>query len=434
MQMIQTEANPGLVNLSLPQLRFTSTSAKFPAFVGGFGSGKTFAGIARAMACKFEEPEGNVGYYLPTFDLVRRIGFPRFEEYLSDRLIPYRTNTTDATIDIGPKGDWGQIIFRTMDKPERIVGYEVTDSVADELDTLPIDKAKLTWEKIIARNRQKKRHSKKVNTAAVVTTPEGFRFVYTKWQEDVKPGYELIRSPTSANWKHIPEDYIQSLRDSYSEQLLAAYLEGLFVNLTSGSVYPNFDRFKNASSETVISNANLKEAVHVGLDFNVTKMAAAIHVLRDDIPHCVGELTNVFDTPAMIKLLKDRYKDRGHTVFIYPDASGNARDSNNASESDLTLLRQAGFTVCVNSRNPRVRDRILSVNTKICKNGDARTYFVNPQLAPSVVQGLEKQSYDKNGEPDKTAGLDHILDGLGYFINYKYPVLKRVASAVELRV
>ena len=41
--------------------------------------------------------------------------------------------------------------------------------------------------------------------------------------------------------------------------------------------------------------------------------------------------------------IKERYA--GHKITIYPDASGNSRKTVNASESDISLLRRAGFTV-----------------------------------------------------------------------------------------
>jgi hypothetical protein len=39
------------------------------------------------------------------------------------------------------------------------------------------------------------------------------------------------------------------------------------------------------------------------------------------------------------------------------------------------------------------------------------------------VESLEKQAYDKNGEPDKKGGFDHIVDAAGYFIAYRYPLV-----------
>jgi hypothetical protein len=156
------------------------------------------------------------------------------------------------------------------------------------------------------------------------------------------------------------------------------------------------------------------------MDFNVTNMSAVIHVLREDEPHAVMELTGIYDTPTMAQVLKDRYQ--GHRIMVYPDASGNARKTVNASESDHAILRAAGFQVCVNSRNPRVKDRILAVNHMINNQG-SRRYMVNPETCPSLVEALEKQSYDKNGEPDKKSGFDHVIDAAGYFVVYRYPIM-----------
>ena len=407
------------------QAAFVSSMEPFPAFVGGFGSGKTAAAIARIMRLKRMCPGQDVAYYLPTYGLVEDIAFQRFPA-MFDRLgLGYKLNRQTATL----QTDLGRIIFRTMDNPDRIVGFEVAHSILDELDTLPIEKARNVWNKIIARNRQKASTAggKSVaNTVAVSTTPEGFRFVHERWVKNKVPGYELFRAKTMDNAANLPDGYIDNLRNSYPSNLLSAYLDGEFTNLTAGSVYSEYDRSLNATSETVQPG----EALHIGMDFNVTRMAAVVHVLRGADPHAVGELVDVFDTPAMIALIKDKY--RGHSVMVYPDASGGSRRSVMASESDLSLLKAAGFRVCVNSVNPAVKDRVLSVNAMLNKDGKRR-YKVNPQTCPHLVESLEKQAYDKNGEPDKTAGFDHVIDATGYFISYKFPIVKRIATVTQLR-
>lgn len=410
------------------QEAFVFSKATFPAFVGGFGSGKTAAAIARLMTLKRLCPGQDVAYYLPTYGLVEDIAYQRFPSLFERNGLSYKLNRQAATL----QTDIGRIIFRTMDNPDRIVGYEVAHSICDELDTLPLEKARNVWNKVIARNRQKAFTQKGTaipNTVGVATTPEGFRFVYERWVKNRAPGYELFRARTMDNAKHLPEGYVDNLRNSYPSALLSAYLDGEFVNLTAGSVYPEFDRALNASSETIRKG----ETLHIGIDFNVTKMSAVVHVLRGDDPHAVEELLDVFDTPAMAKLIKARYKDEGHQVMVYPDASGNSRKSNNASESDLHILRQHGLTVCVNPTNPAVKDRVLAMNRMLHHEGERR-YRVNPETCPHYVEALEKQPYDKNGEPDKTSGLDHVLDAGGYFIAYRYPIQRRIAIVTQLRM
>lgn len=410
--------------LTGPQDDFVHAPEPFPAMVAGYGAGKSHAGIWRAIRLKLTYPEQNVAYYLPTYDLVARMLYPRFEEELQRLSLPFKINKNDNVIDLGPLG---MVIARTMDNPARIVAYEVADSIADELDTLTTDKAADVWRKIMARNRQKKPDGSR-NSIGVATTPEGFRFVYEKWKKDPQAaakGYRLIRASTYSNRKNLPEGYIEALRNDYPPNLLQAYLEGEFVNLTSGSVYPEFDRVQNGSTETIQPS----EPLHIGQDFNVGQMASVVFVLRNGEPHAVDELTGILDTPALIATVKSRYA--GHSIFVYPDASGNARKSNNASESDIALLRQARFNVLVAPSNPAIKDRVLAMNQMIHSEGKRRLR-VNVDRCPGFTEALEKQAYDKNGEPDKSGGLDHLNDGAGYFIYHKFPVRSRTMRRVQI--
>ena len=375
--------------------------------VAGYGAGKSHALILRTMKLIFGNG-GNIAYYLPTYDLIKTIAYPRFIEVLDNLKVAYKLNKSDHILEVNNK----QIIFRTLDNPDRIVGYEVTDSMVDELDTLPINKARECWVKIIARNRQKKAGQ---NTVAVGTTPEGFRFVYEQWGKNPTESYQIIKAPTYSN-PHLPENYIDLLRETYSPQLLEAYIEGEFVNLTSGSVYPDYDRELNGTDATIQKG----EPLHIGMDFNVNNGAAVVHIQRSPLALAVDELTGVRDTPSMIKILQEKYT--GHTIIIYPDASGGATKSVNASISDLRLLKDAGFTIDAPKKNPFVKDRVAAFNRLICNPAGDRYYRVNTDKCPNLAVSLEQQVYDKNGVPDKESGLDHIVDGAGYYVSKRYPI------------
>src|SRR5690606_4261975 len=139
-------------------------------------------------------------------------------------------------------------------------------------------------------------------------------------------------------------------------------------NLTSGTIYHAYDRAKNASQEAMRNG----EPVFVGMDFNVGKMAAVIHVKRDGLPHAVGEVVNAYDTPDMIRVLKDRLGNR--QVRVYPDASGGSRKSVNASITDIQQLKAAGFIVSAPDANPPVKDRINAMNAMFCNAEGRRRY------------------------------------------------------------
>lgn len=411
-------------SLNKPQAQFLALPHKFRAFVAGFGSGKTWVGSAGLCKHAWEFPRINAGYFAPSYPMIRDIFYPTIEEVAHDWGLRASIKSGDREVALyNGKTYRTTVICRSMDDPAKIVGFKIGKALVDELDVLKLSQAESAWRKIIARMRQKAPGLQ--NGIDVTTTPEGFQFVYKQWVKELrdKPDlsklYGMVQASTYQNGLNLPEGYIESLRASYPPQLISAYLRGQFVNLTSGAVYPEFDRVLNHTDEEVKPG----DVLHVGMDFNVLKMAAVVHVVRDGQPCAVAEATKVRDTPAMAELLKRRYA--GHSLVIYPDASGQNTSSKNASESDLSILRAAGFQVRVNSTNPAVKDRVASMNAMILNDKGERRYKVNTRHCPVYTEALEQQAYDANGEPDKKSDHDHPNDAGGYFIVNQYPVVSR---------
>jgi hypothetical protein len=352
------------------------------------------------------------------------IAFPRFEEILEDAKIKYRLFKSPLNY-LHILGH-GRVFFRSMDAPARIIGYQHADADVDELDTLPRDQAAEVWRRILSRNRQKKPNGAP-NTIGVTTTPEGFRFVYERWQEKGGSGYKIIRASTYSNQKNLPDGYIQSLVDSYPQELIDAYLNGKFVNLNTGAVYPNFCREKNSSTMTIKRANELigkKAHLHIGMDFNINNMSAVVSVIVDGDPCSVDEIVGSRDTPSIIDTIKTRYD--GHVITIYPDASGNNGSSKGAGVTDFAMLSAAGFYIDAPRSNPLVRDRVNAVNAMILDGSGRRRWKINPEACPVTVSDLTKQAYDKSGAPDKKSGNDHRPDALGYFIHQRYPIERKI--------
>nr|UYL16712.1 MAG: terminase large subunit [Caudoviricetes sp.] len=407
-----------------PQGAFLGMHCKFPAFVAGFGTGKSEVMCNSALLDSIEGGSDSIiAMYEPTYDLVRLILAPRMEEKLTDWGIRYKYNKSDNII-YTSSGQFGDFVLRTLDNPARIVGYESFRAKIDELDTLNMEHAEHAWNKVIARNRQLPRTYKPItpkpaNTVSVFTTPEGFRFVHDRWVVKKNPGYEMIQASTLSN-PFLPEDYVQSLRDTYPGQLIDAYINGEFVNLTAGTVYYAYDRRKNSSRETIKPG----ETLYIGQDFNVGHMASTVYVQRGKVWHAVAELVDMFDTPDVVRAITERWKSKGHYIVMYPDASGKNRKSNNASTSDIAQLQQAGFEVRAKSTNPPVKDRVSAMNKAL----ESGMVMINEQECPVTARCLEQQAYDKNGEPDKSGGVDHQNDGTTYPIAYEMPIRKPVIN------
>lgn len=425
--------------LNCPQATFINMPHKFRGFVAGFGSGKTWVGCAGICKHVWEWPRINSGYFAPTYPQIRDIFFPTIEEVAFDWGLKVKTKESDKEVEFYSGGQYrSTTICRSMEKPQTIVGFKIGHALVDELDVLPKLKAEHAWRKIIARMRYNVDGLK--NGVDVTTTPEGFKFVYQQFVKQLreKPAlndmYGLVQASTFDNELNLPPDYIPSLMDSYPEQLIMAYLNGQFVNLTSGTIYTAYDRKLNGSQETIQPG----EALFIGMDFNVGKMSAIVHVKRLGLPHAVDEIINGYDTPDMIRQIKERYwlyadGDFRSTrqIRVYPDASGGSRKSVKASETDISLLKQAGFMVSAPGANPPVKDRINSMNAMFCNAAGQRRYRINADKCPTYADDLEQQIWGPNGEPDKKQGNDHRPDAGGYFIHKEYPINKYSLAGVS---
>lgn len=405
-----------IVQPNVPQLQFLQMRRKFRAFVAGFGSGKTVTGCMAQIDQFHEHPGVPQGYFAPTYPHIEDIFYPTVEEVAGWYGMHVKINKSKKLVKFyRGRYCYGTTICRSMDNPESIVGFKIGRALVDEIDVMKEDKATRAWRKIIARLRVKKPGL--INGVDVTTTPEGFKFTYKQFVEQVmkKPEvaqfYGLVQASTYDNEANLPDDYIDSLLASYPEHLILAYLNGQFTNLTTGTVYRSFDRKHNLTTERIQDG----EPLHIGMDFNVNKMAAVVHVIRKGRPYALAEITKRFDTPDMIRAIKEKFPSR--SISVYPDASGNSRKTNNASETDLSLLRAAGFHVVVNPSNPAVKDRINSMNQCL-----ERGYWINVETCPEYVEALEKQAYDDKGDPDKSGGYDHVNDGAGYCITKLYPI------------
>ncbi len=399
-------------------MQFMQMNSKFRAYVSGFRGGKTYVGTIARMDHFLRHPKVNQGYFAPTYPQIRDIFYPTVEEvsYAMGLTVDIKSGNKEVHVYNGRKY-LGTVICRSMQQPETIIGFKIGDALVDEIDTMPVDKADHAWNKIIARMSFKGAR----NGIDVTTTPEGFKFVYRKFKDNPTESYGLIQASTYDNELNIPDDYIPSLLETYPAELIEAYLNGQFVNLTSGSVYRNYDRKRCESHETIKD----KEPLFVGQDFNVYNMASVIYVKRGKAWHAVAELSGLKDTPDMLRVISEKFPD--NKIVFYPDSSGKNRKSSGASTTDIRMI-EAEYSCRYKSTNPLVKDRILSMNTAFEKG----LLKVNSKACPEYVKGLEQQVYDDNGEPDKKSGLDHQLDAGGYPIAYELPVNKPALGVINV--
>jgi hypothetical protein len=398
---IRSDLHPG-------QLAFVDdATTQIIGISAGYGAGKTRALCAKAVMLAAAN-QGFIGAVMePTGPLIRDIWQNDFDDFLETYDIPYTFRASplpEYTLHL-PGGDT-KILCRSFENWSRIIGLNLAWVLADEIDTVTPNIANKAFPKILGRLR-----SGNVRQFAAASTPEGFRWMWNTFGSDdaqQRTDRKLIKMRTADN-PHLPPDFIERLQANYDPQLLRAYLDGEFVNLTTGQVYDRFDRAKHIATDLPDTS---REPLRVGVDFNVGNMSAVIAIRQGSSLLVIDEISGAHDTDALAQEIQRRYPQR--QVYIYPDASGGNR-STNASQTDIQILESYGFSNQSPRSNPPVRDRVAAVQA-LLENGKGQVRLTIAATCRKVIECLELQSYNEKGDPDKDAGYDHMNDALGYVI------------------
>jgi len=401
LQRIRNDLHPG-------QLAFVDDQVTSILGVSaGYGAGKTRALCAKAVHLAMAN-QGFIGVVMePTGPLIRDIWMTDFDDFLEMYDIPYTFRASplpEYTLHL-PGGDT-KILCRSFENWQRIIGINGAWILADEIDTVNPAIANKAFPKILGRLR-----AGNVRQFAAASTPEGFRWMWQTFASEDGKGREdrrLIRMRTQDN-PYLPPDFIERMQANYDPQLLKAYLDGEFVNLTTGQVYDRFDRAKHVAVQMPDIS---REPLRIGVDFNVGNMSAVIAIRVGKNLYVVDEVSGAHDTDALAQKIKAHYPD--HKIYVYPDASGGNR-STNATQTDIAILESYGMSNQSPKANPPVRDRVAAVQA-LLENGKGEVRLKIAASCTKMIQCLELQSYTEKGDPDKDGGYDHMNDAVGYLI------------------
>ena len=387
-------------------------STRILGLVSGFGAGKTYAVARKGVLLAMKNPGCDGIITEPNVPLLSQILVPELKAALEYFDIPYEFKKQDGIFFCQIEGKETRIIAKSMENYERLVGINAAWVIMDEFDTAKTELAYNAYIKLLGRIRVGN-----TRQMVIVSTPEGYRAMYRIFVEEADEAKRLIKAKTTDNY-HLPQDYIDTMKSQYPAELIDAYINGEFTNLTSGTVYTQFDRTMN---NTGAEDDGISD-IHIGIDFNVGAMSAVVCMVKDQKAYAVAEHTDLFDTPELVDVLERTYA--GRNVVCYPDAAGAARKTVSATDSDINLLKQAGFSVRVNPRNPAIMDRVHALNSGFCNANDDRKIFVNTIKCPKLTKALEQQAYDENTKmPDKKNGHDNKgIDALGYLVSFLFPV------------
>ena len=401
LNQIRNDLHPG-------QLEFVNnTTTEILGISAGYGAGKTRALCAKAVMMAAAN-QGFIGAVMePTGPLIRDIWQNDFDNFLDQYNIPHTFRASplpEYTLHFA--GGDTKILCRSFENWSRIIGLNLAWVLADEIDTVAPSIANRAFPKILGRLR-----AGNVRQFAAASTPEGFRWMWNTFGSDeakARTDRHLIRMRTADN-PHLPPDFIKRLEANYDPSLLRAYLDGEFVNLTTGQVYDRFNREKHVITELPDFS---EEALRIGVDFNVGNMSAIIAVRLNNKLLVVDEVSGAHDTDALAQEIVRRYP--GRRMYAYPDASGGNR-STNATQTDIQILESYGMGNQSPRANPPVRDRVASVQA-LLENGKGQIRLQVAASCKRTIECLELQSYTEKGDPDKDAGFDHMNDALGYLV------------------
>jgi hypothetical protein len=394
------------------------------ALVCGFGAGKTVGLVAKATIIAAMNIGNVSALFEPTHAMLIDILVRTCNELFDQWQIPFSYRASPLpSFTLEFEEGTHTILLRTMLTYQRLRGQNLCAVGFDEADTIPKRDAESAMNMALARLR-----SGNVQQFYATTTPEGHGWAFETFKKDPKPDTNLIQARTEDN-KYLPEGFIESLKANYPDQLIKAYLNGEFVNLTMSAVYDRFDRNIHVCDQLPSYN---NEILRVGLDFNIQNTNCVIGVRDGNKLVIIDEITKMHDTDAISQELLRRYPDR--RILVYPDASGGNR-STNASATDISILESYGFTNMSPRSNPPIKDRVSAVNA-LLKNGKGEVRLAISPCCRTLIECFELQAYDeRTGEPDKQNGYDHILDCIGYLIWREFnPLYFRSGKGTGIRL
>ena len=407
--------------LSKPQQVVSDCEARFRVLVAGRRFGKSFLAMNElAKIARF--PNKRVYYVGPTYRQSKSVMWNLLKYKMQDIRWLAKANETDLTLTLKNNST---ISLRGSDNPDSLRGVGLHGIVMDEFAMIHPD----TWNLVL-----RPTLSDHQGSALFIGTPDG----QANWAHDL---YKRGLNSDDPEWKSFlyttldggnvsPEEIEQARRDlderSFRQEFLATF------ETYAGQIYYGFVKERNVKTYKLPANG-LPQDILVWCDFNVSPISAAIavKVTRDGVDgyHIIDEIVmHSSDTDELVQEVRNRYPTQRITAF--PDPAGAQRKTSAGGRTDISILRNAGFTVKHHNAHPPVRDRINAVNSALCASDGTVKLWIDPKCK-NVIKCLEKQNYKEGTKiPDKDGGWDHMNDAVGYGVEYLMPI-KRVVVASE---
>lgn len=396
---LEAETNPTPVSdwACTQQEEFVFSDAFLSAFIGGWGSSKTWGLCERALRMAFENAP--IPYLLisPTFRMYRRTLLPTLREVMDKYGLMYieRLSSDDPKMSFPEFG--GEIWFETGDRPKHMLGTNVCGVGLDEVSQMTREAFRYAISR--ARHPAAVRH-----TIDMSTTPEGFDFVYEALHEREWVGGCTWVQASARDNKFLPPHYVDQLLASLDPVLAKAYIDGEFTPLAQRRVYQAYSR-KVHSDGTFGYDAKLP--VEIWMDFNVDPMSW-VYVQPHGPERWIYREQMLWNSSSLEagKWIRERAKsgakkraagqpldpdETGALPIIICDPTGTARQHTTRS-SDVEILEELGFDVRMPMRGFTKRDGVNVVNAHFKDATGKVRLYVDAEGCPALVKILEAWS------------------------------------------
>ena len=366
-------------------------------------------------------PDRYIWYIAPSYRMSKQIMWSEMMEAVPRHWIR-RTNETVMRIELINNT---VIELKGADKPDGLRGVGLDYIVLDEFQDMKPEVWKTVLRPTLATTG---------GHALFIGTPKSYNHLYELHCLG-QPG-----SKKSKQWKSwqfptitspfVPKEEIENARRDMDDKSFAQEFMASFTNM-SGRVYHSFDRNLNVSDKVVF---NPKLPIYIGQDFNIDPMSSCIcQIQPNGEVWVVDEVSllgsNTFET---CDELEKRYWRFMNHIIVYPDPAGGSKQ-HARGETDLDIFREKGFKkIKYRRKHPAVADRINSVNKMIrAANGDIKLK-INPKCR-NLITSLEQSTYKEGGrDVDKSQGIEHMADALGYFLEIEFPVRKIEIAGISI--
>ena len=394
------------MKLSEPQRKVADDKCRFRVLVTGRRFGKTTLAI-RELCYHARIANRLVWGVAPSYRQAKQIMWVKIKQVLKDLRWVKRINEAELTIFLK---NGSRICLRGADNPDSLRGVGIDFLVLDEC--ADIDES--AWTTVL-----RPTLSDTKGSALFCGTPKGmnwFHDLYQRGQDPTEQEYSSFIFTTLDGGFVDQHEIDQAMRDLDAKTFRQEYQATW--ETYSGIIYYGFDMAQNVKQcDEPLDNSIL----HIGMDFNLDPMSAVVSYIKDGTVNVIDEIQIwSSNTDEICQEIHRRYP--GKKIFVYPDPASKARKTSAGGKTDLSIIQNAGFIPKVMPRHMAIRDRVNSVNAKLCSASGERGIFIHPKCR-NLLNSIAKQTY-KEGTvlPDKTQGFDHMNDALGYLISFLYPI------------